>query len=371
MHLNHLRLINFKNFKDLDFRPGLGLNLIIGENGTGKTNILDAIYYCCITKSYFHYSDKNCIQYNEQFFRLESFWKDLSGDHSVVIKYQENIGRNVEWDGGQYDKASQHIGKLPVVMIVPDEVYSFVQSAEERRKFLNQTLIQLDAVYLKHLIRYNHQLAQKTAALKLIKLKGISDHQLLDSYDKSMLDAANYIFEARKKLIEYISVHIHNFSNQMSSGTQKSEIKYVSDLEKKSILENWLIDRPKDILTGRIHSGIHRDKLVCKFNDQDLKNFGSQGQIKTFIIAMRLAQISYLMNKSQKKPILLLDDLFAKLDELRVEKLLSIIQDLGIVQCFITDTHLSRAVKISSEISWHRSIFTLQNHKLSLHAQIQ
>ncbi|MEO6189601.1 MAG: DNA replication and repair protein RecF [Saprospiraceae bacterium] len=366
--MNQLNLYQFKNLDQLNFQPKKGLNFIIGKNGSGKTNLLDSIHCCCMTKSYFQYSDKNCIQHDANYFRIESKWKDKDQMQTLNIKCVKSELRQVEWNGVQYNKASEHLGKIPVVMIVPNEVYTFVNESEDRRKFLNQSLIQLDPYYFEQLNTYNQFLKQKTAALKSMKLKSSYDNVLLDAYELSMEKAAKVIYQKRKEFVDKIIPYLQAFSEKMSGGLQESMLEYYSHVQDKNMLDVWRSEREYDAMSNRIHSGIHRDKVECKFNNQNLKNFGSQGQIKTFVIALRLAQVQYLMENMKTKPILLLDDLFAKLDESRVEQLLTLLDGLEIEQCFITDTHLLRAQKIAKKRIMSSNIFVLDKNKISTHA---
>ncbi|MEP7196965.1 MAG: DNA replication and repair protein RecF [Saprospiraceae bacterium] len=368
MHLNRITLSKFKNFEQLNFEPNLGFNFIIGDNGIGKTNLLDAIHYCCMTKSFFHKSDKFGIRKGEDYFRIESSWKDELVAVQLNVKFKLGDIRQVECNGQNYKKASDHLGRIPVVMITPNEIYTFIHETEERRKFLNQTLVQLDSEYLHALNQYNKLLVQKMSLLKQRKIGLKEDEIVLDSYEAQMAKNAMIIFNKRNELVESIQTLLNNYSLKISKGNQESKLEYYSDANSNNLLEIWKKERDLDRFKGRVHSGIHRDKLECIFNGESLKNYGSQGQIKTFVMALRLAQINYLMQHSKNKPIILLDDVFAKLDEKRVMELISLILEIGIEQCFITDTHLERANKFIAKKRLPASVWNLQNQNIELNA---
>lgn len=368
MVLCSLRLFQFKNLDQFTFHPGPGMNFIIGENGMGKTNLLDAIHFCCLTKSYFQHSEKLCIEHTKDYFRIESDWKDNQNEeHEVVVKCTKSSGREVSWDKVFYKIASEHLGKIPVVMIVPDEVYTFVTMTEERRKFLNYCLIQTDKEYLRQLNLYNQQYKQRLILLKNNRNPDASSSKLLDVYESSMASSSEYIVQKRKLLISELNPLLNFFSEKISSGQQSSKISYNSNAVDNDLLKVWKEERYNDAITGRTRTGIHRDKLDCIFNDQSIQSFGSQGQIKTFVIALRLAQMKYLESNTKLNPVLLLDDLFAKLDEERVAQLLKIIEMSDIKQCFISDTNLNRAKKISSELNIPCTLHQLQNNKISIY----
>ncbi len=347
---------------------GIGLNFIIGENGIGKTNLLDAIHFCCMTKSYFHNSDKLNIQHEKDFFRIESKWINNSNEvDEVVVKCKKDSTREILWNQDVYNKASEHIGKIPVVMIIPDEVYTFVSESEERRRFLNYSLIQTDKNYLLQLNIYNQQLKQRITLLKSGGLSHSNNDPLLEAYELDMAKSSIYIRKRRNEFVDNINPLIQEYSQLMSNDKQTSCIKYSSNVKEADIIQQLKEDRQVDALTGRTRTGIHRDKLECYFNNQNLKSFGSQGQIKTFVISLRLAQMNYLTQHSSTSPILLLDDLFAKLDEDRVGQLLQLIEQSSIQQCFISDTHLDRAVHITKNIKIPYRIHQLKNSQIQIY----
>ncbi|HRI33558.1 MAG TPA: DNA replication and repair protein RecF [Saprospiraceae bacterium] len=366
MYLSRLKLLQFKNINDLSLSIGPGFNFIIGNNGVGKTNIMDAIYYACLSKSFFQASDKLVVQHNTDFFRLEADFINQDKIHQLIIKYKPQSLKELSWDDKIYTKASEHIGKIPVVMIVPDDVFTFIHHSEDRRKFMDQTLVQIDSEYLQHLNNYNRILKQRNAALKLMKQSNRRDDQLLDIYEQGLLQAAQYIYIKRKQFIEDIGPMLASYSNQISQNKQGSTITFESDASQDlDIL--WASQRDKDFYTQRTNAGIHKDQLEPFFNEKPLRQFGSQGQIKTFLLALRLAQYKFLFQFSGKKPILILDDLFSKMDSARVQQLLFLLEAEHTGQCFITDTHLDRAQQLIKKISGESQIFQINDGNLALH----
>jgi|JI10StandDraft_1071094.scaffolds.fasta_scaffold00533_30 DNA replication and repair protein RecF len=364
MILTQLNLTHFKNFEKLNYPWQSGINFIIGPNGVGKTNILDAIYTSCITKSFFQTNDHQLILHGKDFFRLEANWQDNDEIHEVVVKMATDKIKEIEWDQKKYLKASDHVGKIPVVMVVPDDIFTFIHESEDRRKFINQTLIQVDHQYLVHLLQYNRLLKQRNAVLKQAKKTQHIDYNLLDSYHFGMNLSAKYIYSKRHDFIEQLNPLLNEFSLKISKGLQNSSIKYTSDAA-EDLLEKWQNEYQKDMLMGRTNSGIHRDQLIPYFNEKRLKEFGSQGQIKTLLLALRLAQYRFLYKYSGVKPVMLLDDLFAKLDATRIASLLDVLIEEKIDQCFITDNHSDRAKKLAAKINSKSNIVYLIDGNLA------
>lgn len=272
---------------------------------------------------------------------MEADFINQDKTHQLIIKYKPQSIKELSWDDKIYTKASEHIGKIPVVMIVPDDIFTFIHHSDDRRKFMDQTLVEIDSEYLQHLSNYNRILKQRNAALKLMKQSNRRDDQLLEIYEQGLLIAAQYIYNKRKQFIEDIGPMLASYSNKISQNKQGSTITFESDARQDlGIL--WATQRDKDFYTQRTNVGIHKDQLEPFFNEKPLRQFGSQGQIKTFLLALRLAQYKFLFQFSGKKPILILDDLFSKMDSARVQQLLFLLEAEHTGQCFITDTHLDQ-----------------------------
>ncbi|MBK9272232.1 MAG: DNA replication/repair protein RecF [Saprospiraceae bacterium] len=368
MVLRKLNLLNYKNLECISIAPHPQMNFIIGSNGAGKTNLLDSIYYTGMTRSYFSASDKNVCKFSQEFFRIEAFFSEQREDHELIVKVAPGAVKEFEWDGVPLKKATDHIGKVPVVLVSPDDIFSFIQDANSRRSFLDQTLVQTDHKYLTELLQYNRLLKQKTQLLKSPQLKGLET--ILDSFDQQMIQPAMYIAQKRAEMVAELNPLLIELSAIFSLNEQNSSLIYQSDSDDK-ILEKWHFDRPKDLRTARVHSGIHKDRLIAEFNGKSLKDFGSQGQIKTFILSLRLAQYNFLYEKCGMKPILLLDELFAKLDGARVRSLMQFLSSKHSGQCFITDNYLSRALDLKNQLVMESTIFELDKNGIRIYEKKQ
>ncbi len=366
MVLDHIKILNYKNIRQVSADWSSRVNFIIGPNGSGKTNLLDAIYYSSMTRSYFSKPDKDLVNWDSDFFRLECRFREGQMDHFLVVKLMPGQLKEFEWDGQLQSHATQHLGRIPIVMVAPDDIYSFVFDSEARRQFLNQTLIQVDQNYLKNLADYHKLLKQKQLALKEFSRSGKVDHTLLDIYDAQMAGPARFIFNCRNGLVAELNPLINALARRFSNGGQNANLEYESHASEDLVM-SWARERDKDLHTQRIQSGIHRDKLRLISDGYLLKDYGSQGQIKTFVLALRIAQYEYLRKFSGVRPILLLDDLFAKLDAGRVEALLVYLAEQDSGQCFITDNYLERASELSRRSGLIGRIYTLENHNLALY----
>ncbi|MBL7814602.1 MAG: DNA replication/repair protein RecF [Saprospiraceae bacterium] len=370
MHLEKIILTNFKNYANQTLVFDLQFNAFVGLNGVGKTNLLDAIYYLCMCKSYFLSSDSDTILRGADFMRLEGIFKKNSSEEKIAAKVQPRKKKIFERHDVPYSALSEHIGLIPIVMIAPDDTELIKEGSEERRRFLDNTLSQLDKNYLNHLIFYNRVLEQRNSLLKKYANNEGGQSQELDSllgiYEIQLLPAARYIFQKRHQFIQEFEP-IFNETYQKISGAKES-VKIVFDSQLNSILTKkegvdtselnlWLASRAKDKILQRTTFGIHRDDLGFEMGDKSVKKFGSQGQLKSFVIALKLAQYEILRGSKFEQPILLLDDIFDKLDEERVNNLLQLIVSQSYGQVFITDTHEERIKAIFETTSIHYKLF--------------
>jgi len=347
VHIDKLKLSNFKNYflADIDCSPKF--NCLLGKNGMGKTNLLDAIHYLGLCKSHFSIPDAQLVKKEEDFFRLEAHLQRTSGNHKLVAKVQPSKKKkSFEKDGKTYDRLSDYLGQLPLIMIAPDDTIIGTGGSEERRKLIDETLCQTDRSYLTSLITYNKLLKQRNAALKQMAKQRSWDHHLLDTYDAQMIPLATLIFETRKKWVEPMYTSFANYYDRISQGAEMPEIRYKSQLHDADLTALFQEHRDKDILLQRTTLGIHKDDLVFYLKELPLKRFGSQGQLKSFIMALKLAQYSWLHKGVEEKPLLLLDDIFDKLDHYRVGDLLQLLSGEEFGQIFISDTDVERLPEI-------------------------
>lgn len=351
MYLTQLSLKHFKNFTHAELELRQGFHFITGANGAGKTNFLDAIFYASMTRSFLTLNDKALVELGRDFFRIEAWLvnqRKLSSHYS--IKFRLTGEKEIEWNGKKYKKISDHLGNIPVVIIAPDEVYELMNSQEARRKFLNQTLVQVDSGAFDELQRYNKLIKQRNAALKQMRKNSRLDDALLEVFDRQIVPLAIQIARKRKALLEQMNPAISSYLSKISRGEQLGVLEYKTEVD-ESYSELLITNREKDYFTQRTNSGIHKDQLRCMLDQHLLHELGSQGQMKSFVVAMKLAQFNFLRKHKGSTPLFLLDDIFAKLDSTRVESLLEILQNESIDQCFITDTHTDRLSKLISGIS--------------------
>lgn len=362
MFLEKIILTNFRNYKAGTFEFSKKINCIVGKNGAGKTNLLDAIYYICMTKSNFGAQDRNVVKQGADFFRLDSNFFIKEKKEKLVAKVQPGKLKVIELNGVPYDKLLLHIGLLPVVLIAPDDTALAKEGSEERRKFLDNTLSQLKPTYLTHLLNYNRLLKQRNAALKQFGDSRAFNKDLIHSYNKQMLEPAHFIFEEREKFLNEFKFGFQEIYKIICGNGEQVDCSYYSKLREQSFETLLLENEEKDRILQRTTVGIHKDDLRFKLNDFPLKRFSSQGQLKSFILALKLAQFEYLKKEKQKMPLLLLDDLFDKLDDSRVKHLIQLLLERDFGQIFITDTHENRIGDIIQEFGVeYKTIHILSN----------
>jgi len=341
--LKDISLVQFKNYEQADFQFRERIVGICGNNGVGKTNLLDAIYYLCFTKSYFSKSDQQNVHKGSSGFRIDGhFEKEVPPLVPIVCVLRENGKKEFQSNGEVYEKFSQHIGRFPAVIIAPDDVQIITGGSEERRRFLDALLSQLDAGYLQSLIGYNKVLQQRNGFLKSLTDKRIQDKSLLDVYDEQLLRPGMYVFEKRKSFLQTLLPLVQQFYTQIAGASEPVAFAYESQLLQASFKDLLHQSREKDLYLQRTNTGIHKDDIDISFSGQPFKTIASQGQRKSLLFALKLAEYETLKQDKGFPPLLLLDDVFEKLDEHRMHNLLDkvCVQDKG--QIFITDTHSGR-----------------------------
>lgn len=361
MHLERLKLTNFRNYEFQELEFSATLNLIAGLNGMGKTNLLDAIYYLCMGKSQFTNSDRNVVKHGESFFRLEGHFNLEKNSEKIVAKVQPGKTKTLERNNAAYDRLADHVGLLPIVFKAPDDTALALEGSEERRRFLDNTLCQIDTPYLKYLLLYNKVLQSRNALLKQFGEQRYFDAALVEVYNEQLLVPATYIHDKRKKLIAEFEPVFNRYYMAICGGRETVKCNYKSQLLDKELEVLFKESQEKDRILQRTTAGIHKDDLQFKMNDRALKTFASQGQLKSFVLALKLAQYEMLKNEKGRYPILLLDDLFDKLDDQRVKHLLELLVDGDFGQVFITDTHPQRSEELASQLASHYAKFIIHN----------
>ncbi|HZV71508.1 MAG TPA: DNA replication and repair protein RecF [Saprospiraceae bacterium] len=335
MLIREVSFINFKNYAEAQFQFGPKFNLIHGLNGTGKTNLLDGIYYLCVGKSYFNPHDQKIVRYNESFFRLEGDVVRDDAMHKVVIKVKPGILKELSVDGAALERISAHLGFMPVVFSAPRDVDLIYGSGISRRRYIDHLLCQVDQAYLQALVAYNHLLHMRNAALKAA-FKDLK--RMISTYDEQMSPYATVIFEKRKWLASLMEPLLQQIYLTLADNRENVSFSYESGLKNYpfDILAdmNWEADKN----TMRTNAGIHKDDYHLRIKNMPAKEYGSQGQIKSLIFALHLSKYNVLSNEIGTKPILILDDVFDKLDENRLARLMEILTLPNYGQIFLSHT---------------------------------
>ncbi len=327
----------------------------------GKTNLLDAIYYLCMGKSYFSAPDYQVCRHETDFFRLEGHFVRDEKKEKIVAKVQARKKKVFERNDLPYQKLSEHIGLLPVVMIAPDDTEVIREGSELRRRLLDNTISQIDPLYLRHLIQYNNLLRQRNAALKQMGETRIYKADLLDVYDRQMELPAGQIFTKRAAFTEIFAPVLRQAYQQISGNQEAVDCEYYSQLKEATLGELLTERREKDRILQRTTAGIHKDDLKFTLDRRPLKRFASQGQLKSFVLALKLAQYQLLSKEKKMRPLLLLDDIFDKLDSQRVKRLLELLKEHQFGQLFLTDTDPERVAQLLEHLKLDSVCFKIQD----------
>lgn len=358
LQLHSISLTQFKNYSHRSFRFNERIVGICGNNGVGKTNLLDAIHYLCFTKSYFT-RDALSVQNGQQGFRIDGHLELSDKKEKAICILRETGKKEFLVNDAGYEKFSEHIGRYPCVIIAPDDIQIITDGSEERRRFLDALLSQIDKDYLQHLINYNKILLQRNSLLKNFYETGNKDLSLLDVLDEQLLKPGNYIFEKRKQFLISFLPTVKKLYSEIAKQEEETELHYQSELNQCSFTELLHLNRQRDMIAQRTTGGIHRDDLVFNLTGQLFKNIASQGQRKSLLFALKLAEMDVLKENKGFAPLLLLDDVFEKLDEDRIASLLYrvCIENKG--QVFITDTNEER-------LSQHLDILSINYQLIQL-----
>lgn len=361
MYLKNLTISNFKNLKELrlDFSPKI--NCISGNNGSGKTNLLDAVYYLSVTKSYFAGNDHSVINHESDFAALNGIYsrEDNSEEH-ISANLTRSGEKNIKRNSKLYQRFSDHLGLIPVVMVSPSDNALINDSGEERRRFLNSILSQVDKDYLRKLQNYNQLLFQRN---KLLKLSNVQ-RDLLMTISEQMSEFAGYIHYKRGEFCRDLLPVASEYYTKLSGGKESIAVEYKSDLENGSLLDILEECYERDKMLKYTSAGIQRDDILFTMEGYLIRKFGSQGQQKTFLLALKLAQFEIMAKIYSKPPILLLDDVFDKLDMQRVEFLLNLVASDAFGQIFITDSNKVRIHSILKLVGGKNSSFEIENGNL-------
>lgn len=362
MRLNSLSILNYKNILEADLVFSPKINCFIGNNGMGKTNVLDAIYFLSFCKSHSNSIDSQNIYHGAAFCMLQGRYQ-LNGSIEEIycgMKYRQK--KQFKRNKKEYERLSDHIGLLPLVLVSPDDSGLISEGSEERRKFVDGVISQYNKTYLNNLLQYNNALKQRNA---LLKTETPADDSLLDIWEEQMALYGTYIYEQRKLFIDEFIPIFQEFYAYISGGNETISLSYHSQHQEHDIKERMIATRGRDRLLGYSTQGIHKDELEMLLDDYPIKRVGSQGQNKTYLISLKLAQFDFLKRTHNFSPLLLLDDIFDKLDSDRVKKIVELVSGETFGQIFITDTNREHLDLILRQIRQDATIFSVENGKIS------
>lgn len=364
MHLKSLSILDYKNIEQADVQFCAKLNCFLGDNGAGKTNFLDSIYYLSFCKSFFNSIDQLNIKHGGDFFMVQGKFIRDNDDDLVSCGYKNGQKKQIKRNQKVYKKISDHIGLFPLVMVSPSDSLLILGGSDERRKFMDGVISQYDHNFLEALIRYNRALLQRNNLLKRFSETRSFDTETLLIYDEQLIDFGTIIHQKRKEFISQMIPVFQYFYGFVSGGKEKVALEYNSSLSDGDFREQLILSQPKDRSSLFTGVGIHKDDLNLLLDGFPIKRLGSQGQNKTYLLALKLAQFEFLKKISGIKPILLLDDIFDKLDSKRVNKIIELVSKDQFGQIFITDTNRKHLDEILEQINSEYKIFMVSDGKV-------
>ncbi|MBU0488998.1 MAG: DNA replication/repair protein RecF [Bacteroidetes bacterium] len=364
MYLDRLNVLNYRNYQEagLDLCPRL--NCFIGDNAMGKTNLLDAIHYLSFCKSFSHPLDSQNIRHGEEMFIIKGIFIVDGKEEAVFCGVKRNQKKQFKLNNKEYQRLADHIGRFPLVIISPDDSELVKDGSDIRRRFMDTVISQFDNAYLNSLITYNQVLKQRNTLLKQFNEKRSFNAESLRIWDEQMIAPSQEIFEKRKKFIARIAPFFNEYYRTISGSRESVGLQYESHLHDSNISDLLAQSLGKDRVLEYTTKGVHKDELVFKVSDFPVKKFGSQGQQKSYIIALKLAEFEVIRQEKGFCPMLLLDDIFDKLDETRVMNLLSLVAGHDFGQIFITDTGSGRFSDIFKATGWEYSLFSINSGQI-------
>ena len=359
MILERLSIINYKNIQEATLQLSPNINCFIGHNGAGKTNVLDAVYFLSFCHSAQTTQDSLVIRHDQDFFMLEGTYEDFT----IHCGMKRGAKKVVRRDKKAYQRLSEHIGLIPIVMVSPTDIQLIEGSSEERRRLMDIVISQLDRSYIDSLNRYNKALQQRNAMLKMEDRE--PDPEILSLWEEQMAREGEVIYQKRQNFVEQLIPLFQEYYETISGGHEQVSLKYTSHCQRGPLLEVIQRDRFKDRAVGYSLHGIHRDDLEIMLDGHPMRREGSQGQQKTFVIALKLAQFEFLKRtNAQTTPLLLLDDIFDKLDAQRVEQIIQLVASDQFGQIFITDTNRDHIDQILSKSNFDYKLYEVSNGEI-------
>jgi DNA replication and repair protein RecF len=366
MHIEDISIVNFKNLNEVKAKFSPKLNCFIGKNGAGKTNMLDAIYYLSFCKSFFNATDQLNINHEESFFMLNGNYTRSESKEVISCGLQKGQKKQFKRNTKVYKKLQDHIGLLPLVMITPSDVDLILGGSDERRKFMDGVISQYNQNYLDDLLKYNRALLQRNNLLKQFASERYFDEELLTIWDSQLIDYGERIHQQRTEFVKKLIPVFQRYYSFISQGNEEVGLVHDSQLYENTFAENLKNTLKKDRVVQHTSCGIHKDDLLLKIGEYPIKKLGSQGQKKTFLVALKLAQFEFIKEISGQKPILLLDDIFDKLDQHRVEQIVLTVASEQFGQIFITDTNREHLDSMIRKMDTDFRIFKVQTGKVEL-----
>lgn len=369
MILRELNILNYKNIREAGMRFSDKLNCFVGLNGQGKTNILDAIYYLSFTKSAYNAIDSQNINHDEDMAMVQGKYVDGETEEVIACGLKRGVKKQFRRGKKDYKRLLDHIGLIPLVMVSPQDSELVVEGSEERRRFVDGVISQYNKAYLEHLTQYNALLKQRNLLLKRYENVGLEQLpvELFDVLEMQMVQHAEPIYAERVKFIEQFTPYFQEVYRAISGDKEQVSLGYVSQLHERDLSESFARTRVRDIIIGWTSQGVHKDELEMKLGEYPLKRVGSQGQQKSYLLAMKLGQALYLnsVHAVNQKPILLLDDIFDKLDSERVERIVQLVVGQQFGQIFITDTDRQHLTSILRENARDAKIWHVENGEVT------
>ncbi|MCQ2209448.1 MAG: DNA replication and repair protein RecF [Paludibacteraceae bacterium] len=363
MYLQRLRILNYKNIEEADLEFSPKINCFIGNNGEGKTNLLDAVYYLSFCKSHTNSIDSQNVMHERDFFMLDGSYLLNDVTTNIYCGIKKHQKKQFKRDKKEYEKLSEHIGLLPLVLVSPSDEELILGGSEERRKFIDGFIAQYDKQYLSHLLSYKSLLTQRNSMIR----NEIHDDLLYETIEEQMAHYGTYIYEQRTQFIGDFMAHFQEFHQIVSMEKESVNLVYQSQMqENPSLLDLLKNNREKDFIVGYTTKGVHKDDLEMNMEGLPIRKIGSQGQCKTYLIALKLAQFDFLKRLKNVKPILLFDDIFDKLDALRVNQIVQLMKDNRFGQVFISDTNRDHLSSILKNMDCDYHLYSVENGKIDL-----
>lgn len=364
MRLDKLSIVNYRNIGSADLALSAGVNCFVGVNGAGKTNILDAIYYLSFCKSLSGLADSVNIRHEEPFFVIQGSYETRAGREDVYCGFKRGQKKQFKRNRKEYQRLADHIGLLPLVVVSPADEALISDSAEARRKYADSVISQCDKGYMESLMAYNRLLTQRNALLKQMAASERPDTGLLDVFDQQLAHHGNAISAKRRDFVEWLRPVVERLYAQIADGHEAVGMTYATCTDRYDLYAGLAETRQRDLALGYTSRGVHKDDIDISMDGYQIKRVGSQGQRKSFVIALKLAQYHYLTERKETRPLLLLDDVFDKLDSTRGDRLIAMMASDDFGQTFITDTDMGRLKGVLGKVGKDYKIFTVANGRV-------